>query len=671
LSVGRLTSALFIMAVTLLPEPSSAAELMPGASRLLAVTPQAFRDACLADIEKARQSAARFKTTGSSADPPASLDDFDSASALLADASARAGLARSVHPDEAMRAAATACESDVDKANTELTLDRAIYDRMSGLKIDHADPATRHYVEKTLRDFRRAGVDKDEATRARIKALREELVTLGQQFDDNIAGDVRSLELDPKDLDGLPDDFTRAHAPAANGKVTLTTNNTDYQPFMTYATSATARAAFWKLYRLRAHPKNGPVLQRMLEARRELAGELGFATWADYITGDKMIGTPRNVADFIDRITVASDRRMKSDYASLLARRQKDVPGTSFVDAWDSSYYQEKVKAEQYDFDSQSVRPYLEYSRVKQGVLDITGRMFGITYRPVRDAAVWHEDVEVYDVLEGDALLGRIYLDMFPRDNKYKHYAQFTLANGKKGRMLPEGVLVCNFPKPGAEPALMQHSDVETFFHEFGHLLHHVLGGQTRWEGLAGVATEWDFVEAPSQMLEEWVWSPVILQTFAKHYKTGEPIPADLVRRMKAADEFGKGLYVRQQMFYAAISLQLHTRDPQGLDMPKVVAELQQKMTPYKFVEGTFFEESFTHLNGYSAIYYTYMWSLVIAKDMFTVFAKEGLLDRAAAQRYRQYVLEPGGSAPAADLVKNFLTRPYSFKSFEDWLNAN
>jgi thimet oligopeptidase len=670
-SVGPLLLAAIIMTVTVLPGSSSAAEPVPGASKLLAVTPQAFRDACLADIDKARQSAARFKAAAAAADPLATLDEFDSAAALLADASARASLTRSVHPDEAMRTAATACESEVDKANTELTLDRAIFDRMSGLTIDAADAATRHYVARTLRDFRRAGVDKDEATRKRITALREELVTLGQQFDDNIAGDVRSLELDPADLDGLPDDYRRAHAPGPTGKVTLTTNNTDYQPFMTYATSATARAAFWKLYRLRGHPKNGPVLQRMLEARRELAGLLGFATWAEYITGDKMIGTPKNVAEFIDRITAAAERRMKSDYASVLSRRQKDVPGASFVDAWDSSYYQEKVKAEQYDFDSQSVRPYFEYSRVKQGVLDITGRMFGITYRPVRDAAVWHPDVEVYDVLEGETILGRIYLDMFPRDNKYKHYAQFTLANGKQGRTLPEGVLVCNFPPPGAEPALMQHNDVETFFHEFGHLLHHVLGGHTRWEGLAGVATEWDFVEAPSQMLEEWVWSPLILQTFATHYKTGEPIPADLVRRMKAADEFGKGLQVRQQMFYAAISLQLHSRDPKGLDMPKVVAELQQKITPYKYVEGTFFEESFTHLNGYSAIYYTYMWSLVIAKDMFTVFAKDGLLDRAAAQRYRKYVLEPGGSEPAADLVQHFLTRPYSFKAFEDWLNAN
>lgn len=641
-----------------------------GASRVLVVAPQAFRDACLADIQKARDSAARFKA-GATTDVVAALDEYDSAAALLADASARASLARSVHPDEKMRDAASACEADVDKANTEMTLDRAIYDRMSRLDISGQDAATRYYVERTLRDFRRAGVDKDDATRGRIKALREELVTLGQQFDENIASDVRTLDVDPKDLDGLPDDFRRAHPAGANGKATLTTNNTDYQPVMTYATSATTRAALWKLYRQRGDPKNVAVLKRMLEARQELAAALGFPTWADYITGDKMIGSRQSTDTFITRIVNASESRMKADYAAVLARRQRDVRGSTQVDAWDSGYYQEKVKAEQYNFDSQSVRPYLEYGRVKAGVLDITSQMFGVTFRPIANAAVWSPEVEVYDVLDGSTLLGRIYLDMFPRDNKYKHYAQFTLTNGKQGRTLPEGVLVCNFPKPGAEPALMQHSDVETFFHEFGHLMHHVLGGHTKWAGIAGVATEWDFVEAPSQMLEEWVWSPEVLQTFAKHYQTGAPIPAELVTRMRAADEFGKGLYARQQMFYASLSLQLHSRDPKTLDVAETVAELQETITPFKFVEGTHFEESFTHLNGYSAIYYTYMWSLVIAKDMFTVFKQDGLMNRQAAERYRMKVLAPGGSAPAADLVKEFLGRPYSFQAFEDWLNAN
>ncbi len=658
--------------LTLMPSSSSsAADLTPGASKLLVVAPQAFKAACLADIAQAQERAARFKNGSTPGDSLLALDDYDSAVALLGDAAARASLARSVHPDEAMRDAAAECETEVEKANTELTLDRGIYDRMSKLEVVNADAATKHYVARTLRDFRRAGVDKDEAVRTKIRALREELVKLGQQFDENIASDVRSLDLDPKDLDGLPDDFKRSHPVNAAGRVTLTTNNTDYQPFLTYATSATARAAMWKLYRQRGHPKNVAVLRRMLEARQELATVLGFPTWTDYITGDKMIGTKQNVSDFIDRIVKAADARMKADYGAILARRQRDVPGATQVDAWDAGYYQEKVKAEQYNFSSQSVRPYFEYVKVKNGVMDITSRMFGITYRPVKDAAVWHADVDVYDVLEGNTLLGRIYLDMFPRDNKYKHYAQFTLTNGKAGRMLPEGVLVCNFPKPGAEPALMQHSDVETFFHEFGHLLHHVLGGQTKWAGIAGVATEWDFVEAPSQMLEEWVWTPDTLQTFATHYQTGEPIPADLVRRMRAADEFGKGLFVRQQMFYASLSAQLHARDPKTIDMPKLVAELQERITPYKFVEGTYFEESFTHLNGYSAIYYTYMWSLVIAKDMFTVFNRDGLMSRAAAMRYRSRVLEPGGSRPAADLVETFLDRPYSFKAFEDWLNAN
>jgi thimet oligopeptidase len=440
---------------------------------------------------------------------------------------------------------------------------------------------------------------------------------------------------------------------------------------MTYSRSATAREALWKVYRQRGAPKNLEVLRRMLEARDELAGLLGFETWADYITGDKMIGTRENVRSFIEKISTAADRRMAADYAEILAWKKRDQPEATSVDAWDSGYLQEQVKAAQYNFNSQAVRPYYEYSRVKQGVMDLTSRMFGITYRRVADAAVWHPDVEAYDVLDGTSVLGRIYLDMHPREDKYKHYAQFTLANGKEGRTLPEGVLVCNFPKPGVEPALMQHSEVETLFHEWGHLLHHIFGGHTRWAGISGVATEWDFVEAPSQMLEEWTWDPETLQSFARHYQTGEPIPADLVKRMKAADEFGKGLYVRQQMFYAAISLELHSRDPKGLDTTKTIAELQQEYTPFRFVDGTFFEASFTHLDGYSAIYYTYMWSLVIAKDMFTVFKRDGLLSSEAATRYRRAVLEAGGSKPAADLVADFLGRPYNFAAYEEWLNAN
>jgi thimet oligopeptidase len=210
---------------------------------------------------------------------------------------------------------------------------------------------------------------------------------------------------------------------------------------------------------------------------------------------------------------------------------------------------------------------------------------------------------------------------------------------------------------------------VETFFHEFGHLIHGIFGGATRWHGISGVATEWDFVEAPSQLLEEWVKDPGTLATFAHHYQTGEVLPAELIERLRRADEFGKGLWVRQQMFYAALSYGLHHLDPDGLDPIAVEQAAMERLTPFAHVDGTYMHLSFGHLEGYSAIYYTYMWSLVIAKDLFTVFERDGLDSPAAAARYRDAVLAPGGSAPAAALVEGFLGRPYAFDAYQKWLD--
>jgi len=440
---------------------------------------------------------------------------------------------------------------------------------------------------------------------------------------------------------------------------------------MTYARSARAREALWRANRQRAYPKNVDVLNALLAKRHELATLLGYPSWAAYVTEDKMIKTAEKARDFVEKVAAGSKARSQRDYDKLLERKRRDEPGAPRVDPWDQAHLEDRIRAEQYAFDSQSVRPYFEYARVQQGVLDTTAKMFGITYRRVADAPVWHPDVQVFDVLEGDALLGRIFLDMHPREDKYKHAAQFTLTSGQRGKRVPEGVLMCNFPRPGgASPALMQHDDVQTFFHEFGHLLHHVLGGHTTWASQSGVRTEWDFVEAPSQMLEEWSWAPESLQPFAKHIDTNEPLPTELIQRMKAADDFGKGLWVRQQMFYAALSLRLYDRDPKGVDPVKLLEEMQGAYTPFPYIKDTYFHLAFGHLDGYSAIYYTYMWSLVIAKDLFTVFKKQGLMNPEPAKRYRRSVLEPGGSNDAALLVKDFLGREYSFDAYETWLNA-
>ena len=642
----------------------------PDRARSLLDDPDQFTAGCREDMSRARADADRARSLGA-AGGIATLDAFDAAFGGLAGAAARSSLARNVHPSAALREAAELAEQEVDALSTELSLDRGLYEALAGVDVSGEDAATRYLVEKSLRDFRRAGVDRDEDTRRRVKELRDELVRIGQEFGRNIKDDVRRVALAPAELEGLPEDWRRAHPAGVDGNVVVSTDNTDYVPFMTYARSERAREELWRLYRLRGHPRNLEVLGRLLDRRAELARLLGYSSWAAYVTEDKMIGSEAAAAEFVERIAAAAEARMRRDHDQLLARKRTEDAAAVRVEPWDSAYLQERIKVEQYGFDSQSVRPYLEYGRVKKGVLDVTGRLFGLEYRPVQDAPVWHTDVEVYDVCEGDRVLGRVYLDMHPREGKYKHYAQFTLAAGQAGRRLPEGVLVCNFPRPSASgPALLEHSDVRTFFHEFGHLLHHVLGGHTRWAGQSGVATEWDFVEAPSQMLEEWVWDPEVLARFARRVETGAAIPAELVRRMKAADEYGKGLMVRQQMFYAATSLELHRRDPRGLDTTAVVAELQERYTPFRHVPGTYFQESFGHLDGYSAIYYTYMWSLVIAKDLFGPFRRAGLLDPVPARRYRRDILEPGGSRPAAALVQDFLGRPHAFDAFAAWLDA-
>ncbi len=653
----------------------------PEAALALVGTPESFTRGCRDDVARARAEADRLAAMPAPRDREEALAAYDAVFGALSEAAARASLARNVHPEPRLRDAAEACEQDVDAAATELSLDPRLYSALRALDLAGLDPASRHLAEKALRDFRRAGVDRDDATRARVRALRDELVRIGQEFGRNIKDDVRTLALDEAELDGLPEDFRRSHPPGADGKVTLTTDNTDYVPFLTYAKSGRAREALWRLYRLRGHPSNLEVLSRLLSRRAELAHLLGYPSWAAYATEDKMIGSDAAAADLVAKVTAASAGRLERDYAQLLemkkqiAERAGGMGGPSSappfsIDGWDSAYLQERVKAERYGFDAREARPYFEYRQVKDGVLALAGRIFGVSFQPVAGAPAWHPEVEAYDVVEGGRALGRVYLDMHPREGKYKHYAQFTLASGVAGQRLPEGVLVCNFPRPGEAPALLEHGDVRTFLHELGHLMHHVLGGHTRFATQSGVATEWDFVEAPSQMLEEWVWDPDALATFARHVETGAPIPGELVRRMRAADEYGKGLWVRQQMFYAALSLELHRRDPAALDTTRLMAELQERYTPFRHVEGTYLQASFGHLDGYSALYYTYMWSLVIAKDLFGAFRTEGMNDPRPAARYRRAVLEPGGSRPAAQLVQEFLGRPFSFDAFTAWLEA-
>jgi thimet oligopeptidase len=535
-----------------------------------------------------------------------------------------------------------------------------------------SEPALVRLHERALRDFRRSGVDRDEATRARLRALQEELVAIGQEFDRNIVEGGRELVIQDgaRGLAGLPEDFRAAHPPRADGSVVLSTDPHVRMAFMTFAERADLRREYFVASSNRAVPENLAVLPRLLAKRHELARLLGYAHWADYVTEDKMTRSAAAARAFLEGLVARVEARARGERDELLAKKRERDPAAEDVHEWERAYLIERIKAERFSFDALAVRAYFPFEKVKQGVLDTAARLFGLEFRRDHARAGWHPSVECWELVEDGAPRARFWFDLHPREGKYKHAAMFPIQDGIHGEALPEAALVCNFAAPTADdPALLLHDQVTTFFHEFGHMLHHVLAGRGRFWSFAGIATERDFVEVPSQLFEEWAWDERVLAGFAHHHETGEPIPAELVRRLHAAEDYGKGLTVQTQLFFGLLALGYYDRDPATFEPEAELLTLKRRISVLPHTPGCHFQAAFGHLNGYSAMYYTYLWSLVIAKDLFAAFGGD-LLARAPALRYRKSVLEPGGARDAGELVREFLGREYSAAAFERWLEA-
>jgi thimet oligopeptidase len=576
------------------------------------------------------------------------LAKFDEAVTQINAATYLSTLMEAVHPDAAFRDRATAMTRKASALQTALSLNRAVYEAMAAVPTTHADAATQYYLKRQLLEFKLAGVDKDDAARARLKKLNDDLTEETSAFERNINDGQKTVEVkDASELAGLPEDYIKAHAPDKNGVIHITTDYPDYFPVMDFAKSDALRT------------------------RYEIATLLGYASWADYNAADKMIGSGARIGEFIRELDKAARPVAEREVQMLLAEKQKSDPKATSIGVQERAYFQEQVRRSKFDFDSQSVRPYFPYARVEQGILDTAATLFHVTFRREPGVPAWDPSVETWLVYDGPKVIGRIYLDMHPRKGKYSHAEMSPVLDGIKGRQLPEGVLICNFPQPTPnDPGLMEYEDVQTFFHEFGHLMHGILGGQQPWAGISGITMETDFVEAPSQMLEEWIQSPQVLASFARDYKSGKPIPADLVQRMKRASAFGRGNFVSQQVGYTAISYDIYNTNPKDLDLDAVVDRDMTKYGVFAPLPGTHMYASFGHLAGYSSAYYTYMWDKVIAEDFFEQFDSKNLLAGDTAMRYRRTVLEPGGSVSANDLVKNFLGRPQSIAALQRWMEA-
>src|SRR5436305_7196180 len=532
-------------------------------------------------------------------------------------------------------------------------------------------------LKETLRDYRRAGLELAPDQRKEVEQLRKELSKLGTDFDTNIVKAVAPVMFTKADLDGLPESFFASPGIKTGDDVYTVMANVTWQ-FNTVEENAKSEATRKQLYVIRetlAKDTNVPVLNQMLVLRNKIALRLGFKSWDDLQTEIKMAKTGANAEKYINDLTSGIQPKFASEVAELQKMKAADTNDPAAkIEVWDWRYYSNQRNKQKYAVDKEALRTYFPFQKVLDGMFDIYQSIFGLKFEKITAPYKWIDDLQLYlvtDSATGEPL-GMFYLDMFPREGKFNHFAQFDIISGK---LLPDGkyqrpavALLCNFPPPnGDTPSLMTHQDLETLFHEFGHALHSIVT-RAKYSRFAGTHVPGDFVEAPSQMLQNWVWDKKVLDTFAADYRDpSKKIPAEIIKKMNDAKLANAGVFYRRQFAFASLDLELHNQHDEDTPYDSVAVSnpiLEKVFLPID--PSTTFVSYFGHLNGYDAGYYGYAWADAIAADMATVFekAKEGYLDKQAGMKLRHEIYEPGDSRDANVSIEKFLGRKQSTQPF-------
>lgn len=532
------------------------------------------------------------------------------------------------------------------------------------------DPVQAKLVKEMLIGFKNSGMDLNDADLEKFKALNKEKAEYLIKFDKNIQEYKDPLAVTQEQLRGLGEDYIKKLSKTDDGKYLVTLDYPDYVPFMQNADDEQARKELEFKFNRRGGQENVELLEKTLTLRREIARLLGYKNHAELRLEDRMAKNPKTVMAFLkDLQKKLKPLGKKEDKEMIAYKNSKTGKNSRTLYSWESGYWSNKFRKENLELDSEKIKEYFPSQVVIDGMLDLFGGVFGITFEPV-DIPVWHPDVKAFKIKDkaSGELVAYFYMDLYPREGKYKHAACFGLVEGEEKQdgtyQIPFVAIVANLNKPsGDTPSLLKHSEVETLFHEFGHVLHNALT-KAKYSAFSGTSVSWDFVEAPSQMLERWAWDPQVLKKISKHYKTGEALPDDLIKRMIAAKNFGAGgMYLRQD-FFAQYDMSLHTADTTP-DTTKLYFELTKKIRGLPLTKGTIPQASFGHImGGYDAGYYGYLWSEVIAEDFFGEFKKNGIFNPETGLKFRREILEKGGTLDEEKMVENFLGRPADNKPF-------
>ena len=571
-------------------------------------------------------------------------------------------LLKDVSPDQATRDAAQACLEKLLPFETELYQSEALYRRVKALK--PADLTDKVYRQDLIEKFEDSGAALPADKRKRAKEIADEIEKLSLQFSKNVNEDPTRVVLTPAEAAGLPESWLAARTRDAEGNLVLGLDYPTVVPFLTLATSEEARRKVWLAKQREGGPPNIALLDRALALRHELAQLHGDPDFATYTLKRRMAQSPAAVADFLATVKGAVDTveareldALRADKAALLGKPVAEVT----LNRWDVAFHQERVRKARYRIDQEALRAYFPTDKSVQYTLMLAELLYGVRFVE-RRVASWHADVRYFDVFErqpngrqGD-FIGGVYLDLYPRDGKYNHAAAFPVRPASTlARRTPISALVTNFNRTG-----LDHDELETLLHEFGHVLHGVLS-KTRYADQAGTSVKRDFVEAPSQMFEEWARREEPFALFAQVCPECPRLNREQIEQLDGARRFGRGVYFGRQWEFATYDMRLHSgRPPPALD---AWIDLEKTMR-LGYVEGSLFPAGFGHLmGGYAAGYYGYMWSQVLALDMLSVFDGQ-LLNPAVGRRYRQTILANGGQRQPHELVEAFLGRKPTSDAF-------
>jgi len=533
-------------------------------------------------------------------------------------------------------------------------------------------------LDFTMRDYRRQGMDLPKEKRDRIAEIQKELNKLGIQFEQNIADDESTIPFTLPELKGVPKDVIAA-MPKGGKDMYLATlaEGPVFDSIFSNAQIELTRERAWIAFKRRGGEKNNDVLKQLVKLRAEMARILGYKTFADYVLEPRMAKNAATVAKFYAQLRPIVRKKALVDMAEFKKAKADETKNKNVeFYPWDYAYFKDKLQQKKYAVDNDKVAEYFPEQRVVDGLFSVTQSLYGIVYKDVTSQAAslglptWHPDVRLYEVDDKATgkLIGHFFIDLYPRPGKYTHAACWGLFGRKKWAdgtvATPVAALVTNFTKPTpSKPSLLQHEEVETFFHEFGHVLHNLLT-EADTNRFAGASVARDFVEAPSQMFENWVWSSEVLNTFAAHYKTGAKLPAALLKGMLAARNLGSGIEAEHQFYYGLVDQAYHTVPSGDIDPTAISNKLFPQIELYKAEPGVYFQASFGHLVGYEAAYYGYEWSLVYAQDMFQRFEQLGLLSPKAGAYYRSKILSKGGTEDEFDMLRDYLGREPKLDAF-------